>query len=106
MRRLNITKILEDRTTETPKPKKWGRWTYDPKLMTLEIDDYQIDLEPITSSAEILDWVAQIHGKAWITPKDFHDLLSALKSLLNPQAHYCSFGQDKRLPAKKLLQAR
>lgn len=77
---------------------RWGAWVFNPKNLTLrhEPEDYEIDLEEIHSSAAILDWIFQVQNKTWGTAFNMHNLLRALNDILDPQANYCSFEQDKR----------
>lgn len=76
---------------------KWGNWIFDPNNLTLtyDIEGYEIDLEGIHSSAEILDWIFQIYGKSWADANTLYDLLTAFHDILHPQANFCSLGQDK-----------
>jgi hypothetical protein len=90
---------------------RWGNWVFDPKRLTLShaIEgcdvDYEIDLEEIHSSAAILDWIFQILQKPWADPGTMHDLLRAFEDILEPQANYCSFEQDKRADGGALARA-
>jgi hypothetical protein len=62
---------------------------------------YPIDLEGLTSSAEMLDMIIQVAGKNWATDECIAGLVHALDHILDPQAHLCSGGQSKRLtPAR------
>ncbi len=80
---------------------KWGNWELNLQNMSIEYFEdgewlYGVDLEECRTSAEILDWIFQVHTKAWITDKDRGDLLRALKDVLHPQANFCSGGQSKK----------
>lgn len=85
--------------------KKWGYWTFYSSNWTLRFKrtdplchfDYEIDLETVTSSAKMLDWLLQIKGKYIITSQDVTDLLEAFRYLFDPQCYLCSFGEDKRI---------
>lgn len=76
---------------------QWGTWNLDARQLTLThaTEGYEIDLEEIHSSADILDWIFQVLSKEWGDATTVYDLLSALEAILNPQSNYCSFGQDK-----------
>ena len=76
----------------------WGEWVLNKETMALvhAPTDYYVDLEEITSSAQILDWIFQIRLKQWATPKVITDLLEAFKTILDPQSNYCSMGKDRR----------
>jgi hypothetical protein len=73
----------------------WGGWKLDPKLLTLTFDGYEVDLEELTDSAQILDGIFQVRGKTWVTPEVMADFLEAVNDLLHPQANYCSMGVGK-----------
>lgn len=76
----------------------WGDWVFNSKNLTLnnQAQAYEIDIEKIHSSAEILDLIYQVYGKDWRNPNTIYDLLSAFNDILDPQANYCSFGEDQR----------
>jgi hypothetical protein len=89
---------------------RWGNWRLDAKNLTLEHLtgdhlDYDVDLEKMNTSAEMLDWIFQVRGKAWASDQDMGDLLTALDELLKPQVNLCSGGRDCRFDASKHLQA-
>ncbi len=81
----------------------WGKWKLT--LSTCELKYvvgpgqslYNIDLETITSSSQMLDWIFQLRGKTYITSQDLADLLHAFKDLFDPQHYLCSSGMDKRI---------
>lgn len=80
----------------------WGPWRLDAeRLVLVFIDGYEIDIETINSSAEMLDWIFQIHRKVWATPQVMADLVQALKDIFDPQANLCSFGIDERIENPK-----
>jgi hypothetical protein len=83
---------------EKVKTPTWGEWILNKDTMALvhAPTDYYVDLEEITSSAQILDWIFQIRQKQWANPKVMADLLEAFKTILDPQANYCSMGKDRR----------
>lgn len=79
-----------------PAPRlSWGDWRFDPIGHTLACDGYEIDLEEIKSSAAILDWLFQVAGKSWATPQVLADLVEALDEVLDPQANFCSDGEEQ-----------
>ncbi len=99
-----IMQALKDKRTRTV----WGAWRYVATNFTLECQDergciYDVDLERCRTSAEVLDWIFQIHGKTWATAEILKDLLDALDDMLSPQATMCSFGQSKTIDPKDLL---
>jgi hypothetical protein len=93
---------------QSPIPKDgdtWGGWQYDAKVRVLTYisEDYEIDLEQCTTSAETLDRIFQIAGKVWGTPQVLGDLVQAIQDLLRPQATLCSFGVDRKFNARAHL---
>lgn len=77
---------------------EWGPWRLDAKLLTLtHIRGYEIDLERIHSSAEMLDWIFQVLHKIWCTPETTKGLLDAFDALFDPQANLCSMGHSKTI---------
>ncbi|MBV2182053.1 MAG: hypothetical protein KUL86_12590 [Castellaniella sp.] len=78
--------------------KEWGDWQLvdKPQFMLVNKEQgYEISFSDMHGSAAVLDWIFQLHGKLWMSPKSMHDLLSALSDILEPQANYCSMGQDQ-----------
>lgn len=73
-------------------------WRYHSENYTLcwvGSGGYEIDLERLTHSAEVLDSIAQIAGKVWATPEVIGDLVFSLDFLLSLQGRYCSGGKDR-----------
>ena len=64
---------------------------------------YEIDLEDCNTSGQILDWICQVSQKTWCTPADAGQLVQALNDLLDPQAHVCGCGGEKRFDARTWL---
>ncbi len=76
---------------------RWGKWEFDPSIKVLRHDDakyYEVDLEDMETSAAMLDWIFQLHGKTWCARHDIGDLVEALRDLLHPQGTLCSFGTE------------
>jgi hypothetical protein len=96
--------------------RKWGRWTLDAERLVLVLDGqpmtrgegttkyigyfgiYEIDVERIRQSSNMLDSIFQVRTLAWLSAKDIRDFLQALDDIFHPQAHLCSFGADKKIP--------
>ena len=88
--------------------RRFGNWEFDRERLTLAYPvtrnyQYEIDLEEMTCSAEILDWIFQIRGKTWATPQVMHDLLKAIQILIHPQQNVCSWGKDRRVNAAEII---
>jgi hypothetical protein len=110
-----IKTMAELRAEPEPLPPKhgetWGPWRLDATALTLtyegEEGSYELDLEDLTTSAMMLDWIFQVQKKAWCSAEDIKYLLEALDVLIDPQATLCSWGEEKTLNAtahlKKLL---
>ena len=80
---------------------KWGPWRFKDNLILVNEDSYEIDLEQINSSAEMLDWIFQINKK---NRKEYcvKSLINAFCDIYQPQKNCCSFGQDKKFLGSKL----
>lgn len=90
---------------------KWGNWTLDLRLLTLNYSEgkgrgYEIDLEDMTDSAPMLDWIMQMSAKPWMTPEQLGHLVRALDEVFHPQAYICSFGANHEINPRKHVRAR
>ena len=101
-----FVRLAEEEQKEKVASLRWGDWVYDKELMTLTNlkHDYEIDLEEIENSAQILDWIYQVFNKGWNDPLAVYDLLEAFEDLLSPQSNYCSGailgGSGRSYPAR------
>lgn len=80
--------------------KRWGNWTFDPELNTLDLTMngqhyYQLDLDKFTTSAALLDMIFQVSGKTWANADCVRDMLSALQDTIDPQRTLCSWGIER-----------
>jgi hypothetical protein len=64
---------------------------------------YEIDLESVNTSAQMLDWIFQVTAKTWHTDEDTAGLIAAFRDLFDPQANLCSCGMSYKINPKKLL---
>lgn len=74
-----------------------GPWKFDPGLLVITHaaqPGYQVDVESMSTSAEVLDWIFQLHGKPWVQPADMASFLRLLRVVLDPQATLCSWGTE------------
>ena len=86
----------------------WGGWelrpsgepTLDYKIGRREV--YRVWLRQCTSSAEVLDWICQVAGKAWADDACVAGLVRALNDILRPQSNLCTGGGDKRITARRI----
>jgi len=92
----------------------WGRWVFDTERLVLVLDGqpvtrgagaeeylaffgkYEIDVE-LRASSQLLDRIFQARTLGWVDAKCMSDLLCALSDIVDPQAHLCSAGCDKRI---------
>jgi len=78
---------------------RWGPWVFHANTWTLEYIHngwwYEVDLFRCKTSAEILDWLCQIHEKPWTSLEDIGHLLAALNDLSDGlQSKVCSGGLE------------
>jgi hypothetical protein len=87
---------------------QWGQWILDMGAHVLHHTEgcYDVDLDQMNTSAEMLNWIFQITGKTWATKEDLGDFLHALDYLLNPQGNLCGSGFPKEINAFELLSRR
>ncbi len=97
----NYKELIEEMNKEREKCKKnitIGNWTFRPKNLTLFNSEakYEVDLEKMTDSAKVLDWIFQIEGK--ISPKSF-DLENFVRLLsIAIWCHFDEFAQGVFCP--------
>lgn len=73
-------------------------WKYDEESNTLthETEGYEVDLESASqSSAEALDWIAQVAEKSWATPSILGGLVRAMNRIIHFQASLCGSGVER-----------
>lgn len=71
---------------------RFGDWVYEPSVIALRYrGHYDIDLERLTTSAEVLDAVCQVASHDY----GVRDFMEAIRELMKPQAHLCSGGDNK-----------
>jgi hypothetical protein len=89
---------------------KWGNWTLDARLLALNLQvqghSYQIELEDITDSTKMLDWIFQIRIKTWATNDIVGDLISAFQDIFHPQSSLCGQGIPKTIDTTDFLRKR
>jgi len=84
--------------------RNWGPWKLRKSNYTLVLpygdrrgDRYYIDLETCTTSAGVLDWIAQVTLKTWADDAVIAGLVRALNDILELQGTLCGGGIGKRL---------
>jgi hypothetical protein len=60
-----------DKDSGLPELLNRSAWVYRRSNLTLthRESDYEVDLERIKSSGDMMDWIAQLNEKAWVTPQ-------------------------------------
>jgi hypothetical protein len=94
-----------------PKPKQpnmspsvYGEWTIDYHRAQLRhVSGYPIALDEATTSAQVLDWIAQVSHKNWATPKTVGELVTLFDAILQLQANLCSGGQHLCIQAQDAI---
>lgn len=72
-------------------------WTYVESTHVLRHDftGYEVDLEACTTSAQVLDWILQVHGKPWCTPEALREFIRMLDALMGDiQSEMCPQGVE------------
>ena len=90
-----------------PDPSGWNGWELEAGHLNypayLGGGCYPIDLEDrAQSSGRMLDIIMQVANKGWATDACIAGLVRALNEIINPQAHLCSGGGNKRLTTEKI----
>jgi hypothetical protein len=82
----------------------YGGWSVDREelYLTLSADspsgyEYNIPLESMSTSGEMLDMIMQIAGKTWATPEMLGHMVMAMDAIFEPQANLCSWGTQMRI---------
>ncbi len=73
------------------------KWRFNHENLTLtamEPYSYEVGLERMTTSAEVLDWIIQVQQKSWCTPEHIYELIEAIDFLIGPQSCLCSCGKE------------
>ena len=77
---------------------QWGIWRLEKYNWTLvhtgEGKGYEIDLEKMNTTGQMLDWIFQMSKKAWVTRQDIGDLVKALDDIFDPQRNLCSLATN------------
>ncbi len=88
----------------------WGNWTLNTTNACLEYSDpalgsmiYQVPVDEMTTSAEILDWVFQIEEKTWANSAVIGDFVTAVAEILGRGV--AGGGIDRPIDPKSILTA-
>jgi hypothetical protein len=96
-----------DRLLSKPIPESWGNWKLDRERRAIYYDgghDYWFSLGQMNNSAEVLDWIVQLHEQKWATPEDVGHLVAALNDIFDLQNTMCGCGIEHRFDAKAHLE--
>ncbi|HZD66147.1 MAG TPA: hypothetical protein VE152_08625 [Acidimicrobiales bacterium] len=91
---------------------EWGPWELELEAFALAVDleaggssyRYEVDLKACTSSAQVLDWLGELAGKAWADDRTVAGLVRALNDLLDLQTTLCPWGQDRTITGDQVEQ--
>jgi putative alpha-1,2-mannosidase len=85
---------------------------FNREMLTIEVDQgrggafYEIDLERCNTPAQMLDWIYQLHGKAWVTATIMYEILGAFERACREvfgtsvQGLFCPGGTNQRVDWK------
>lgn len=59
----------------------------------------------MNDSASVLDWIAQLNEKTWVSPDDIGNLVKAIDDIFDLHS-FCGMGRNKAVDAKGFLVAR
>lgn len=90
---------------------QWGVWRLDTSNWTLahtgpEGRGYEVDLEDMATSGQMLDWIVQVSGKPWATRQDVGELVQALDDIFHPGQTLCSGGGSTQIDPLEYLTER
>lgn len=84
---------------------KWGPWTLNTTNACLEYplgaSCYQIPVDEMTNSPQILDWIFQLNEKTWTSAADVGHFVEAVEEILG--RHVAGSGIDHEIDPKKTL---
>jgi hypothetical protein len=110
-----ICAAVKNEERERVARRQWGAWYLDTDTLELVYRDaaghnrHFLNLERCGSSAAVLDWICQLAGKDWTSPRDIGDLVAAFRDILDPQASMCAFSASgapgKTIDATAFLRA-
>ena len=100
-----------------PVRKQWGNWVFRSTNLVLQLlvkhnsCVYEIDLEKINSTAQMLDIIFQLNHKRrdpdgiYGNQSLIEDLIQAFDDIFRPQSNCCSWGTEKKFSGSKLAKA-
>ena len=101
-----LREMQERRSSVMSGTVSWGPWRYDPEILVLLHENgYEVDLERMSNSATVLDWIAQVCGKIWCDAECAGHLVKAIDELLSLQSTCCGCGVDKEFNVGNIIGA-
>ena len=88
------------------RPGKWARIGPAPRTPRPAALGGRAAAGAARQTASILDWIAQVDQKDWITSTDLGDLVRLMNELLPFQQHYCGCEVDRTANPVAILGAR
>jgi hypothetical protein len=89
---------------------QWGVWRLERANLTLvhsgEGRSYEVDLEAMNTTGQMLDWIFQVSGKSWATRQDVGELVQALDDIFHPQQNLCPGGATRKIDASDVVKQR
>ena len=97
MCRLALDNFMEEQKRKFKQLLSNNAWDYDPdNLVVTHLvggrpggTPYEIPLDKMPDSAAVLDLIAQVAQKEWVTPRIVGDLVLLLDAVLGLQGNYC-----------------
>lgn len=102
---VEVSKFMGDEDAKR-KPRDWGPWKLRGYTLFYNVTRnyrYVVDLERCQTSAQTLDWIAQIAAKTWADDQVVAGLVRALDDVLQLQATRCGCGVEKGPVARVTL---
>lgn len=95
---VDLSQSLDSLDKQSIQKANWLRgchWTFnvEQRVLVHNATGYEIDLDRMSSTAEVLDWICQVAKKRWCSHEGVGELVSMLMLILNPQDGMCSWGQ-------------
>lgn len=56
---------------------------------------YEIGLDRMQTCSQVLDWIAQLSGKVWMSNESLGAFVREIDRVLFLQQNYCSWGHDR-----------
>jgi len=113
----NGTSFVDLMNYKSPVHRQWGNWVFRSTNLVLQLLAkhnycvYEIDLEKINSTAQMLDIIFQLNHKRrdpdgiYGNQSLIEDLIQAFDEIFRPQSNCCSWGTEKKFSGSELAKA-